>query len=363
MQFLKYFSTGNWSAKICRIYLFGFKLKEIIKYSKIQYFIYEHQLIYTKEETEIFEIYTLPIDHNFPINPKPTIFIKFEIQYMKLSHNKNNYFVADHHYLDSCKRIERKLICNHPLSWLDIHKNPICEIQMFMGKLLNFCEYLINFDSYPLLTPLVSLWLVIFIYLSPTSKNRMSINKPNQIISLLDNGILEINSECQMTNSLSFNESKNLKKLETDIITPQLKISLKSIAPYLLQMATKNPLQIQEMVMEKKFHGNQPLSLFEFKINILNRIHENPGKILQIKENSQHEFILKIILGLTVLLILNFIIIIIVTRKLYLNHKIIKNITLENTPLQLYLLEDENLDNSTNRNSFQTVINIPVANN
>ena len=339
--------------------LFGFKLTEIIKYSKIQYFIYQHQLIFTlttprqeKEETEIFKIYALPIDHNLPINPKPTIFIKSEIQYMGHSHNKNSYFIADHHYLDSCKRIEHKLICNHPLSWLDIHKNPICEIQIFMGKLLNSCEYLINFDSYPLWTPLDSRygWL----YSSP-SLQQVKIecpNKPNQIISLLDNGILEINPECQMTNSLLFNKSKNLKKLGTDIIKPQFKISLKSIAPYLLQMTTKNPLHIQEMVMEKKFHGIQPLSLFEFKINILNKIHENSEKILQIKENYQHEFILKIIIGLTVSFILNFIIIIIVTTKLYLNHKIMKNITLGSTHLQLDLSEDENLDNSTSRNSF-----------
>ena len=123
-------------------------------------------------------------------------------------------------------------------------------------------------------------------------------------------------------------------------------------------MATKNPLQIQEMVMEKNSHGNQPLSLFESNINILYKIHENSGKILQIRENYQYEFILKIIIGLTMSSILNVIIIIIVTKKFYLNHKIIKNITLENTHLQLDLLEDKNSDNSTNRNSFQTVIDI-----
>ena len=92
--------------------LFGFKLSEIIKYSKIQYFISQHQLNFTlstprleKEETEIIQIYALPIDHNLPINPKPTIFIKSEIQYIGFSHNKKNYFIADHYYLDSCKRI------------------------------------------------------------------------------------------------------------------------------------------------------------------------------------------------------------------------------------------------------------------
>ena len=109
-----------------------------------------------------------------------------------------------------------------------------------------------------------------------------------------------------MTNSLLFNKSKNFKKLGTDIVTPQFKISLKSIVPYLIQMATKNPLQIQEMVMEKKFYGNQPLWLFESKINTLNGIHENSRKILQIRENYQYECILKIIIALTVLLISNY---------------------------------------------------------
>ena len=117
--------------------LFGFKLSEIIKYSKIQYFISQHQLTFTlstprleKEETEIFKIDALPIDHNLPINPKPTIFTKSEMQYIGLSHIKNNYFSVDHYYLNSCKRIEHKLICNHPLSWFDVNKNPICKNRM-----------------------------------------------------------------------------------------------------------------------------------------------------------------------------------------------------------------------------------------
>ena len=103
--------------------LIGFKFSEIMKFSKIQYCIFQHQLIFTlsspkigDEELEIFKTYALPINHNLVVNPKPTIFLKPEIQYVGTSNNKENYYIAANHYLNSCKRIGPKLICNYPSS-------------------------------------------------------------------------------------------------------------------------------------------------------------------------------------------------------------------------------------------------------
>ena len=67
--------------KILNQHLIGFKFSEIMKLSKIQYFIFQHQLIFTLScrkiengELEIFRTYALPINHNLVVNLGPTIF-------------------------------------------------------------------------------------------------------------------------------------------------------------------------------------------------------------------------------------------------------------------------------------------------
>ena len=75
-----------------------------MKFKKIQYLIFQNQLIFTlssrkigDEELEILKTYAL-----------------------QTKKNKENYYIADNYYLNSCKRIAQKLICNHPSSWLNI---------------------------------------------------------------------------------------------------------------------------------------------------------------------------------------------------------------------------------------------------
>ena len=86
-----------------------------MKFSKIQYFIFQHQLIFTlsstkieDEELEISKTYALPKNHILVMNPRPTIFLKPDTQYVGISNNKENYYIADNNYLNSCKRIGQK---------------------------------------------------------------------------------------------------------------------------------------------------------------------------------------------------------------------------------------------------------------
>ena len=187
-------------------------------------------------------------------------------------------------------------------------------------------------------------------------------NEPTLIGSLLDNGILQIDPECQLIDSLTLGKSKFFNNFDSNIITPLFKISLESIAPYLSQVANKNPLQLEKFITKRKFHGNMPLSHFEFKISILDKINENLGKIIKTKENCYYEYILKLIIGLIVTLLLTFLIVIIITVKLYRYYLIIKNITLENTHLQLDSLNEETTENLRKSNSIQTVIFTPNSN-
>ena len=90
----------------------NFELSETIRYSKMQYLIYQYQLILTlstpnmgRNEFQIYKIHPSPINHNLPINPKPTIFLKPETQYVGISDDKKNYFILDDNYLNSCSNI------------------------------------------------------------------------------------------------------------------------------------------------------------------------------------------------------------------------------------------------------------------
>ena len=64
------------------------------------------------------------------------------------------------------------------------------------------------------------------------------------MINLLDNGIFQVNRECQISDSLLFSKSKNLNNFSINIITPPSKISLKTIVPYLNQISIENALTV-----------------------------------------------------------------------------------------------------------------------
>ena len=155
------------------------------------------------------------------------------------------------------------------------------------------------------------------------------------MISLLNNGILKINPECQISNSLLFSKLKNFNNFSTNIVTPSFKILLETIVPYLSQISIKNLSQLEKFIGKNKSLENMPLSLLEFEISIAHQINENFKEILQNKENYYYDYIFKLIIGLTITLSLTILIIIIITKKLYQYYLIIKNITLENTHLNL----------------------------
>ena len=220
-----------------------FELSEIIKYSKIQYFIYQHQLIFLlstpnigRNNFQIYKIHPLSIDHNLPISPKPTIFLKPEMQYVGISDDKQNYFILDNCNLNSCNNIKRNIICNYIPPLLNINKNPTCETSLLMGSPSNFCNYIINFQNHLTLVPLRSHYGWLY---SSSSLQQIKLEcpkEPNIMFSLLNNGILQINPECQISNFLLFSKSKNFNNFSTNIVTPSFKILLGTIAPYLSQI-------------------------------------------------------------------------------------------------------------------------------
>ena len=85
-----------------------------------------------KEEFEIYKIYALPIIHNLPGKPKPTIFAKSEIKYIGITINRQNYFITDDSFFESCDKIQTNLIFNYLATLLDINKNSNCEISLLL---------------------------------------------------------------------------------------------------------------------------------------------------------------------------------------------------------------------------------------
>ena len=189
----------------------NFELSEIMKYSKIQYLIYRHQLISTlstpnigRNEFRIYKIHPLPLNHDLPINPKPTIFFKPETQYIEISDDKKKYFILDNNYLNSCSNIKQKIICNNIPTLLKINKNPTCETSLFIGSPPNLCNYIINFKNYPILVPLKSHYAWLYSFSSLQQIKLECPQEPNIMINLLYNGILQINQDCQIIDSLPF---------------------------------------------------------------------------------------------------------------------------------------------------------------
>ena len=111
------------------------------------------------------------------------------------------------------------------------------------------------------------------------------------MINLVDNGILQVNRKCQISDSLPFSKSKILSNFNINIITPPSQISLKTIAPYLNRISIENPLHLEKFIAKKKFPGNMPLSLLEFKMSIPDQYNENFEKILQNKEKYYDDHI------------------------------------------------------------------------
>ena len=274
--------------------------------SKIEYFSFGNQLMFilntpviSEEKFQFFKIHKLPINHNIQINKSINILIESNINYIILSHDYSKYRIIKDSFFENCISIANTEICNTPPLLQDSKENMICEISLLTEPQPYKCNYQINFDDFPLITPLESYYGWLYATNTVKQVEFQCEDDSTFATTISDKGILQLHPSCRIKNHNFPNQTKPLKYLEPNISKPLFDISLKLIAPFFNQFITEKPLELHKIIGNYK---NRKISLqeLEYEIKISEKINTALNKNLESKSNYFHDSITKLIIAVAV---------------------------------------------------------------